>query len=172
MPRSWRDRLALWHAPRDGKNMMASFLVNALTTPGFRFVLGYLRDVFLPDRDYLGEWSIRHQCPWPGAAVVLRYFWPLVERMPWIGRWITKVEVRSSPVHGLGVFATRDIEEGDVIARYRGRSVDRNGPYVSYHTDASGNKRHHEITGPPRYLNHSCLPTDELAVPRLRPHCP
>ena len=168
MPRNWRDRLALWHAPRDGKNMMASFLVNALTTPGLGFVLGYLRDVFLPDRTYLGEWSIRHRCPWPGAAVVLRYFWPLVERMPWIGRWITKVEVRSSRVHGLGVFATRDIEQGNVIARYRGRIVDREGTYVSYHTDASGNKRCHEITGALKYLNHSCRPNAELGGFRLK----
>ena len=92
----------------------------------------------------------------------------LVERMPWIGRWITKVDVRSSAVHGLGVFATRDIKQGDVIARYRGRIVDRDGTYVSYHTDASGNKRRHEITGPLKYLNHSCRPNAELGGFRLK----
>lgn len=168
IPTNWRERLALWHAPRDGKHMMCSFLVNALTTPGFRFVLGYLRDVFLPDRNYLGEWSIRHRCPWPGAAIILRYVWPFVERIPGMTRLINKVEVRSSHVHGLGVFATRDIKEGDVIARYRGRCVDREGTYVSYHTDASGNKKCHEITGALKYLNHSCRPNAELGGFRLK----
>ena len=168
MPGNWRDRLALWHAPRDGKHMFASFLVNALTTPGLRFVLGYLRDVFLPDRNYLGQWSLRHRCPWPGAAIVLRYVWPLVERMPRIGHWITKVEIRSSAIHGLGVFATRDIAQGDVIARYRGRKVDSQGTYVSSHTDAFGNEQHHEILGPLKYLNHSCRPNAELGGFRLK----
>ena len=78
------------------------------------------------------------------------------------------MEARSSAVHGLGDFATRDIEQGDVSARYRGRGVDREGTYVSYHTDASGNKRHHEITGPLKYLNHSCRPNAELGGFRLK----
>ncbi len=47
-------------------------------------------------------------------------------------------------------------------------SVDSEGTYVSYHTDASGNKRHHEITGPLKYLNHSCRPNAELGGFRLK----
>ena len=47
-------------------------------------------------------------------------------------------------------------------------SVDSEGTYVSCHTDASGNKRHHEITGPLKYLNHSCRPNTELGGFRLK----
>ncbi len=162
---NWRDRLALWHAPRDGQHLACSFLVNAVTTPGPRFVLGYLRDIVLPERNYLGDWCLRHHCPWPGAAVVLRYVWPLVKRIP--GR-ISKIEVRVSPMRGRGVFATRDIKKGQVIARYRGRPIERNGTYISYHTDAAGENKRHEITGPLKYLNHSCRPNSELGGFRLR----
>jgi hypothetical protein len=168
MRTNWRDRLALWHAPRDRQHLTRSSLVNALTSPGIGFVLGYLRDVLVPDRKYLGEWCTRHRCPWPGGALVLRYFWPVVERVPHIGRWLSKVEARSSPVHGLGVFATRDIDQGEVIARYRGRPVDRDGIYVSSHADASGHEHRHEITGPLKYLNHSCRPNAELGGFRLK----
>ncbi len=47
-------------------------------------------------------------------------------------------------------------------------SVDSKGTYVSYHTDASGNKRCHEIIGPLKYLNHSCRPNAELGGFRLK----
>ncbi len=144
---NWRDRLALWHAPRDGDHLACSFLVNAVTTPGPRFVMGYLREVILPGRAYLGEWCLRHRCPWPRAAVGLRYLWPLVERVPGLGQWISKVEIRPSAIQGLGVFATRDIAMGEVILAYRCRPVDR--------------------TGPLRYVNHACLPTAELRDARL-----
>lgn len=168
MRAGWRDRLALWHAPRDRDHLTRSILVNAVTTPGARFVLGYLRDVLLPGREYLGEWCTRHRCPWPGAALVLRYAWPIAERMPWIGSRLAGVEVRQSPVHGLGVFATRDIAAGEVIARYRGRRVDRDGTYVSSHADRTGASGRHEITGPLKYLNHSCRPNAELGGFRVR----
>lgn len=167
-PANWRDRLALWHAPRDGRHLARSFAVNALTTPGCRFVLGYLRDVLLPDRTYLSEWSARHACPWPHRALVLRYAWPLVESVPNLHRRLCKVQVRSSPVHGLGVFATRDLRPGEVIAWYRGRPVDRDGTYVSVYTGADGRELRHEITGPLKYVNHSCRPNAELGGFRLR----
>jgi len=168
MPTNWRDRLALWHAPRDREHLACSFLVNALTTPGPRFVLGYLRDIFFPGREYLGEWCLRHRCPWPGAAVALRYFWPLVQRVPGLRRSMSKVEVRSSSVHGLGVFATRDIRKGAVIGRYRGRPIDRDGTYTANHIDAAGRNQRHEITGPLKHLNHSCRPTAEMSRFRVR----
>lgn len=168
MPVNWRDRLALWHAPRDKEYLWRSFLVSAVTTPGLCFVLGCLRDVLVPDRTYLDEWSVRHHCRWPAAAVVLRYLWPVVGRLPWIGRRSCKVEVRQSGIHGLGVFATMDIRPGEVIARYRGRPVDRDGTYVSTYRDASGREVRHEITGPLKYLNHSCRPNAELRPFRVR----
>lgn len=165
---NWRDRLALWHAPRDRRHMTRSFVVNVLTTPGVRFVLGYVRDVLVPDRAYLDEWCTRHRCRRPTWALFLRFLGPLLSRAPRPGGRHSNVEVRSSPAHGLGVFATREISQGDVIARYRGRPVDRDGTYVSNHTDASGHEQRHEITGPLKYLNHSCRPNAALGGFRIR----
>lgn len=47
-------------------------------------------------------------------------------------------------------------------------SVDSKGSYVSCHTDASGDKRCHEIIGPLKYLNHSCRPNTELGGFRFK----
>jgi hypothetical protein len=159
-PRTWRDRLALWHAPRDREHLARSVLVNLLTTPGRRFRLGYLRDVLIPDREYLGEWSTRKGAK--GPAWLMRCLWPVLSRLPFVGGVGDAVETRESPIHGLGVFAVRDVRAGEVMASYRGRPVDRNGTYVSMHTDRWGRPRHHEIVGPLKYLNHSCRPTATL----------
>ena len=77
------------------------------------------------------------------------------------------IETRKSPVHGVGVFATRELAAGEVVARYRGTPTDREGTYVSYHDDETGTERRHEITGQLRFLNHSCRPNAKLARFRL-----
>ncbi len=66
--------------------------------------------------------------------------------------------VRDSGIHGCGVFAKRAFKKGDIIGRYRGRESDHDGPYTAWHTDEAGNQSRHEITGPLRFLNHSCRP--------------
>ena len=40
------------------------------------------------------------------------------------------IEVRSSPIHGLGVFARRTFRKGEWIGRYLARRTDRDGTYV------------------------------------------
>ncbi|MHC4416223.1 MAG: nucleotidyltransferase family protein [Planctomycetota bacterium] len=167
MQTTWRDRLALWHAPRDGDHLTRSFIVNLLTTPGSRFKLGYVRDVLAPDRKYMDKWQSRNDCQSPGWAHARRCLNPIVRRLPRFERVTKRIDVRESAVHGLGVFAKRDFRKGDVITRYRGRPIDRSGAYVAWHTDASGRKARHEITGPLKFLNHSCRPRAELVNFRL-----
>jgi hypothetical protein len=160
----WRDRLALAHAPRDRGHLAASAAVVLLTTPGVRFRLDYLRTILFPDRVYLDEWSLRHGRArrwWTGLA---RCFSPILRRLPRLGRGA--IEIKRSPIHGNGVFARRDFRPGQVIARYRGRPSGSEGRYVASH-DGDGGSGHHEITGPLRFLNHSCRPRAELEDFRL-----
>ncbi|MHC4126631.1 MAG: nucleotidyltransferase family protein [Planctomycetota bacterium] len=167
MPANWRDRLALWHAPLDGGNLVVSFLVSVLTTPDWRFVLGYVRDVLVPDRAYMDEWCTRHDCGNRRWAHVRRCLAPIMRRLPRFKSLTKKIEVRQSTVHGLGVFARREFKRGEVIGRYRGRPIDRDGTYVAYHTDGCDTQARHEITGPLRFLNHSCHPKAALVNFRL-----
>jgi hypothetical protein len=140
MPVNWRDQLALWHAPWDGDHRTCSFMVNLLTTPGCRFKLGYIRDVLVPDRQYMDGWRSRNDCASPGWAHVRRVLAPVARRLPLPGGGCAAIEVKKSAIHGLGVVLKRDVRKGEVIGRYRGR----------------------EITGPLRFLNHNCRPNAEL----------
>lgn len=57
----WRDRLVLRQSPRDRASPWRATAVAVLCTPGWRFGLGYLRAVLLPDQAHLGEcYSGRH----------------------------------------------------------------------------------------------------------------
>lgn len=51
---------------------------------------------------------------------------------------IDNVEVKSSPVHGKGVFATKNIKEGDLITLYP-------GDIVAYIPDANGKDKNHLV---------------------------
>lgn len=168
MPGGWRDRLTLWHATRDGTNLTASFLISLLTTPGWRFKLGYLRDVLLPDRAYMDAWRARHNAVSERWPLLQRFLAPIMRHLPRFRRSDAKIDVRRSSIHGLGVFAKCEIRKGEPIARYRGRPSERDGTYVAYHTDAAGHKVRHEITGPLRFLNHSCRPNAKLVNFTLR----
>jgi hypothetical protein len=58
---AWRDRLALWHAPRDAGRPIRSILVELLTSAGWREKLAYLRMVVWPHRDHLATvYPLRH----------------------------------------------------------------------------------------------------------------
>jgi hypothetical protein len=78
-------------------------------------------------------------------------------------RWFTKIETRPSPIHGIGVFATRDIRPGEAFARYSGKQVDREGVYVVTRRTRSGGARRYELTGKLKHLNHSCRPNARIA---------
>ena len=83
-------------------------------------------------------------------------------------------EVRRSPVHGNGVFATRDIEAGERIIEYTGRRIDwpealrrtaaADGPvnHTFYFSLADGNVIDGGDHGnDARWINHACGPNCE-----------
>lgn len=71
---TWRDRLALLQAPRDAHKPIAHILVNLLTTPGFRFKLGYVRALLFPGIEHLATiYPHRHR-----AWVFLAHGWRFV----------------------------------------------------------------------------------------------
>jgi len=168
----WRDRLALWQAPRDAGHPAAHVVVNALCIPGLRFTFGYLRALLFPDKAHMADWYSRRHWGWLPCAHLLRWLGPIVSRLPRLQWLISKTEVRPSPVHGIGVFASRDIGRGEVVARYHGKNVEHDGIYVVWRMDASGHKQRYEITGKLKFLNHSCRPNAQLsgfALLALRP---
>ena len=56
-----RDRLALWHAPRDEAHPLGHLLVDLLCTRGLRFRAGYLAAVLWPQAQHLGSiYPYRH----------------------------------------------------------------------------------------------------------------
>lgn len=79
---SWRDRLALWQAPRDADHPKAHVAVNVLCTPGRRFVLGYLRAMLLPDRGHMADWYCHRHRAWLPCAHLLRWLGPLAKWIP------------------------------------------------------------------------------------------
>ncbi|MEX2216249.1 MAG: nucleotidyltransferase family protein [Phycisphaeraceae bacterium] len=169
---NWRDRLALWHAPRDNAHLAMHTFVNVLTTPGLRFTLGYLRAVMLPGKAHMTEWYAGRHPGWLPIAYLVRCLWPVLGRVKRLWTRFQKVELRPSGVHGTGVFATRDLKEGELIARFHGRKVGRCGTYVTTMNDKKGRTAHYEITGRLRFLNHSCRPNarfDQFRLLALRP---
>lgn len=160
---SWCDRLALWQAPRDAKHPAAHVGVNILCTPDWKFRLSYLRAVLIPDKAHMSEWYGRRHPGWLILAHLLRCLGPVGALLRAVLGWRSRIEVRPSPIHGLGVFATRGIGVGEVVARYFGRGVDRDGAYVVWRRDASGRKERFEIMGKLKFLNHSCRPNTRLS---------
>lgn len=79
-PIGWRDRLALSQAPHDGERRVKHVVVSAVTTPGWRFVVAYLRCVLLPDRTHMGDWYPHRHPAWLPLAHVLRWLGPVVPR--------------------------------------------------------------------------------------------
>lgn len=63
-----------------------------------------------------------------------------------------RVEIRSSAIHGHGVFAKRDLAAGDVITAIRGEQTVVQTPHSARITETV----HCEPTGYLRYINHCC----------------
>jgi len=76
---------------------------------------------------------------------------------------IRKVEIKQSPIHGRGVFASEDLEADIIIGHYRGPRAKRNGMYVLWITDEETGEEY-GISGQNklRYLNHSSKPNAYL----------
>jgi len=73
---NWRDRLALRQAPRDAEHAAMHVLVNALCTPGPRYVLGYLFATLLPDKGHMATWYTRRHFGWLACAHLIRVIRP------------------------------------------------------------------------------------------------
>ncbi|MCG3139020.1 MAG: hypothetical protein HJJLKODD_02897 [Phycisphaerae bacterium] len=75
---SWADRLVLWQAPRDEHHPVRHLLVNLLTTPGWRFRLGYLQAVLFPGATHMAEvYPYRHP-GWLTVAHLWRWVRPMI----------------------------------------------------------------------------------------------
>jgi len=65
---NWRDRLCLWHAPRDATSPVLHVLVNLATTPGIRFRKQYLSALLFPSQTHLREVYPYRHVGWPVCA--------------------------------------------------------------------------------------------------------
>jgi hypothetical protein len=168
MGAGWRDRLALWQAPRDADHPLAHVAVDTLCAPGWRFRLGYLRAVLIPDRGHMEEWYNGRHRGWLVGAHLFRLLSPLTRLLPDVRSRLRKVQVRKSPIHGLGVFATRDLRPGKLIGRCRGQRCAQDGVYVVKQKDPSGQTHRYQISGKLKHLNHCCRPNAALQGFELR----
>jgi SET domain-containing protein len=79
----------------------------------------------------------------------------------------TMFEVRQSPIHGRGLFATTFIPADTVIGRIEGVPAREDGPYVLW----IDGRRGLEVTNEMRYINHAAEPNaayfDDLTVMAL-----
>ena len=72
-----------------------------------------------------------------------------------------KIEVRPSPIHGLGVFATQKIRKGERIGQYVGRKTNRDGRYVLW-VEVGERWLGYNGQGRLRFLNHHSDPNSEF----------
>ena len=92
----------------------------------------------------MADWYCGRHFGWMPCAHVVRWLRALTPRIPQRWLWFSKTETRESRIHGVGVFSTRFVKPGEVIARYHGREVDRHGAYVIPHKTADGKKSNNE----------------------------
>lgn len=71
---SWRDRIALAHAPRDAASPITHVAVDLLCTPGIRFRIGYLLAFLFPGRAHLGDVYPYRHLGWMLCAHAWRVF--------------------------------------------------------------------------------------------------
>ncbi len=76
--------------------------------------------------------------------------------------WVRRVSVRTSPIHGRGVFARKRIREDEYIGTFHGKVTKRDGPYVLWTLHDDGSMQGIRGTGVLRYLNHSKTPNAEF----------
>jgi hypothetical protein len=165
---TWRDRLALWQAPRDAGHPVCHVVADTLCTPGWRFRLGYLRAVLLPDREHMGEWYCLRHPGWLPCAHVLRCLWPVVKHLHSLQVRFVKTRIEENPVRGRSLVAARNINAGEVIARSRRTPANPDGPCRTPDRNGSQRAVRNRITGPISVVRHSCRPNAELRHSALR----
>lgn len=75
-----------------------------------------------------------------------------------IKRMAKRVYVKDSPIHGKGLFAARDLKEGESLGRLHGMMTKKEGTYVLWLNKRWGM----EITNSFRFINHSADPNSAL----------
>lgn len=78
-----------------------------------------------------------------------------------------RIEVRTSPIHGRGVFARRRFRKGAYIATFEGKPTDRDGMHVLWILDENDDEIGIEGRNELRFLNHSSRPNAEFLGPDL-----
>lgn len=84
-------------------------------------------------------------------------------------------EVRESPLHGKGLFATERIPKGRLIGRYEGQPTRRNARHVLWMQDEDGQWHGLRVLNDMRFVNHSRRPnavvygTEIFAKKAIRP---
>jgi len=77
-------------------------------------------------------------------------------------------QVKSSAIHGLGLFAAKPIRKGQVIGRVEGAAIDKDGPHVLWLDEDKAI----EVLNEMRFINHHDQPNaayrDDLLVIALR----
>ncbi|HEY4304333.1 MAG TPA: SET domain-containing protein-lysine N-methyltransferase [Gemmatimonadaceae bacterium] len=102
-------------------------------------------------------------------------------RTPKVGKVNEWMELRGSPIHGLGAFALQDIPKGQRIIEYVGEKISNAEADRRYDDDTMAN--HHTFLfilntkqcldatyegNESRFINHSCDPNAEAFIPRGR----
>lgn len=80
---------------------------------------------------------------------------------------MAKIAVRTSPIHGKGVFAEQAIRRGQRIGRFEGKPTQRDGTYVLWVLGDDDVYRGVRGTGPLRFINHSSTPNAEFCADEL-----
>ncbi len=70
---SWRDRWAVLQSPHDAEHPVRRTAVDMLCTPGWRFKLGYLHAVTVPDAGHLAEGYRGRHPGWTWCALASRW---------------------------------------------------------------------------------------------------
>ena len=84
-------------------------------------------------------------------------------------------EVRSSGIHGRGLFATESIPADTLIGTIEGKPTTRHGAYTIWFEDESGEAEGLRITNALRFVNHARPPnaaffdTELWSLRRIRP---
>lgn len=139
---NWRDRLAIAQAPRDNSHPLTHVAVNAMTTPGPRFVAGYLRAALLPGREHMRQWYGREHAGWLAVAHLARWTRRLTLWLrPVVGR-LRGYELAMTEDGRPTLLASRVFQPGQTVARYRYRPVPqaaaRAGAGLVLHEHAAG----------------------------------
>ncbi len=64
------------------------------------------------------------------------------------------LEVKESPIHGKGLFASKAIKKGELLGRIEGPKARKDGPYVLWIEEDHGVR----VSGALKYINHSSKP--------------